>query len=105
MIERIFVSNGFDNDLLTAFCRLCVDGQLGKFTGLSYKKFVDIVNILKRSSVDCGDEVSFFDTESGFSQRSSQTFTVRCTSQDMVNLVVTALVTGDLCSEKAHLNP
>ena len=69
MLKRIFIGDRLDNDLAPALGGRLVDGQFDKFVSFSDKEPVDVVNVLKRLSVNGCDEIALGDIHSRFGQR------------------------------------
>ena len=69
VLKRIFIGDRLDNDLAPALGGRLVDGQFDKFVSFSDKEPVDVVNVLKRLSVNGRDEIALGDIHSRFGQR------------------------------------
>ena len=69
MLKRIFIGDRLDHNLAPALGGRLADGQFDKFVSFSDKEPVDVVNVLKRLSVNGRDEVTLSDVHSRLSQR------------------------------------
>ena len=69
VFERIFIGDRLDHDLASSLGGRLADGQFDKFVSFSDKEPVDVVNVLKRLSVNGCDEIALGDIHSRFGQR------------------------------------